>query len=713
MAVVLITKEIYDSFAEIENMLNFLVLLVGKDNFPSLPTLFYAITFDGVIPVSLSSINPDEPVFTEEQKLYIIDKYIRKLFVFNASKLKTCSYKSEIQISILELHNEVKDLLERWSKTMFRDTSIMSKRKHKLETKLLNAFYEINRYNKPLTFIQDTLVSFNPFIDIDDPLELYFSKIYVSLKSMYHLKDTIYKFYNKIVSPKKELKLASSHAIAKKSLSNYDSLEIPKGTLMTKFKGGIAVSFINSDSGDIDYDIFEQWLLDGIENATINIINFDDIVMSHKFILLGSFQIRRCSDKLFGLIQYLESKWYDKLVKLSLGVFYGTKRRFIDSDDIHMLSYLKCKIPIQFVGTILANPNLFRNLNVFILSGNLIAYQIAIVKKIKQELKMLDYGFDCINCGVFNCCLDLHNMTKSEQDERKNYSFKCFMCNTDICLKCNKTFHGGLCNYVIDPETAALIQTTSTSCPGCNINITKTEGCNHITCSITIIRNALGQEIKRKGCGMHFCYLCGDSLIDPRTGQLGDINPHFLDRGPYNDMCVTLATRERLAMAQIVREPGEVIREDLANIESDNESDNGSDNSEPPDLIEGPEEEQLQPAGEQLEPAGEQLELDDIHQEDFLIDIDRDIFMNARDAVDQILDLQPQDYQIAFLENILSLSLRNLKLLLLCIINERDEHGINYANVRRRLDNLHINNNMMIEIDFNILLSAYLAVLPN
>ncbi|KAE9393087.1 hypothetical protein BT96DRAFT_780872, partial [Gymnopus androsaceus JB14] len=37
-------------------------------------------------------------------------------------------------------------------------------------------------------------------------------------------------------------------------------------------------------------------------------------------------------------------------------------------------------------------------------------------------------------------------------------------------------------------------------CPGCQTNIQKTDGCNHITCP-------------SPGCNMHFCYRCGQGII--------------------------------------------------------------------------------------------------------------------------------------------------------------------------------------------------------
>eukprot|EP00873_Tetraselmis_striata_P033921 jgi/Tetstr1/454185/TSEL_041104.t1 len=54
-----------------------------------------------------------------------------------------------------------------------------------------------------------------------------------------------------------------------------------------------------------------------------------------------------------------------------------------------------------------------------------------------------------------------------------------------------------------DPATSALIRNTSIPCPACGININRTGGCNHMTCT---------------RCSKEFCYGCGDEWDSNRCG---------------------------------------------------------------------------------------------------------------------------------------------------------------------------------------------------
>jgi len=62
------------------------------------------------------------------------------------------------------------------------------------------------------------------------------------------------------------------------------------------------------------------------------------------------------------------------------------------------------------------------------------------------------------------------------------------------CLKCMQPRHVGDCDAAagMDAETRELLVASSKPCPGCHTLITKSVGCNHMTCR----------------CGQHFCWRC-------------------------------------------------------------------------------------------------------------------------------------------------------------------------------------------------------------
>ena len=62
------------------------------------------------------------------------------------------------------------------------------------------------------------------------------------------------------------------------------------------------------------------------------------------------------------------------------------------------------------------------------------------------------------------------------------------------CLKCMRPRHVGDCDAAagMDAETRELLVASSKPCPGCHTLITKSVGCNHMTCR----------------CGQHFCWRC-------------------------------------------------------------------------------------------------------------------------------------------------------------------------------------------------------------
>jgi hypothetical protein len=105
--------------------------------------------------------------------------------------------------------------------------------------------------------------------------------------------------------------------------------------------------------------------------------------------------------------------------------------------------------------------------------------------------------------------------------ENPDVKFYCLKCSTTKCVRCDVTpFHEGLtCDQFMewkrdndngDNSFEEYVESEKHGkCPNCSLVVSKTEGCNHITCF----------------CGTHFCYLCNEKL-DPE-----DPYPHFRGNG--------------------------------------------------------------------------------------------------------------------------------------------------------------------------------------
>lgn len=105
--------------------------------------------------------------------------------------------------------------------------------------------------------------------------------------------------------------------------------------------------------------------------------------------------------------------------------------------------------------------------------------------------------------------------------EHPDVKFYCFECSSTKCVRCDVSpFHENLtCDQYMDWRRNNdngdnsfddyLRETKHARCPNCSVFVSKTEGCNHITCL----------------CGHHFCYLCNTKL-DPKNPYA-----HFKARG--------------------------------------------------------------------------------------------------------------------------------------------------------------------------------------
>lgn len=89
---------------------------------------------------------------------------------------------------------------------------------------------------------------------------------------------------------------------------------------------------------------------------------------------------------------------------------------------------------------------------------------------------------------------------------------KCMECEMELCTGgCGRISHGDSpCEVSLDEASEELIQNSSKSCPNpeCNVQIHKSSGCNHMTCS---------------RCRTEFCWICGDELPRDEHGHYSTV----------------------------------------------------------------------------------------------------------------------------------------------------------------------------------------------
>jgi len=104
-----------------------------------------------------------------------------------------------------------------------------------------------------------------------------------------------------------------------------------------------------------------------------------------------------------------------------------------------------------------------------------------------------------VECKTSDCqCILENNMyrakgSKEEREKRRRYVVFCDGCGADFCFNCKKTHYDRDCD---NEEVAMSLKESGTPfkfCPQCKAIVTKSEGCDHMTCI----------------CGCHFCFVCG------------------------------------------------------------------------------------------------------------------------------------------------------------------------------------------------------------
>lgn len=73
----------------------------------------------------------------------------------------------------------------------------------------------------------------------------------------------------------------------------------------------------------------------------------------------------------------------------------------------------------------------------------------------------------------------------------RDLKLSCPKCHTNICFKCRDEWHG----YWVSCEKYMMnkFQEKIKFCPVCSVKISRTEGCNHMTCAF---------------CKYEFCWIC-------------------------------------------------------------------------------------------------------------------------------------------------------------------------------------------------------------
>lgn len=108
---------------------------------------------------------------------------------------------------------------------------------------------------------------------------------------------------------------------------------------------------------------------------------------------------------------------------------------------------------------------------------------------------------DCGNI-LENDKFSAHVGQEQMKKRRRNVIF-CDSCGQDYCFNCKKTHYDQDCEFFEEIQEREEIKTElaaqgieSVSCPKCKALVTKSKGCNHMTCK----------------CGCHFCMICGEGF---------------------------------------------------------------------------------------------------------------------------------------------------------------------------------------------------------
>ena len=121
-------------------------------------------------------------------------------------------------------------------------------------------------------------------------------------------------------------------------------------------------------------------------------------------------------------------------------------------------------------------------------------------------------------CRISPVCNHSNLTLKSSISGRKKHI--CGGCKMELCSGgCGRIYHGETnCNINFDEASSQYISETTKTCPGCSVNIFRSEGCNHMTCV---------------HCRTEFCFVCGEEFQRDRNNRYM-VSEHFRDNGVGN-----------------------------------------------------------------------------------------------------------------------------------------------------------------------------------
>ena len=209
--------------------------------------------------------------------------------------------------------------------------------------------------------------------------------------------------------------------------------------------------------------------------------------------------------------------------KLTLRIFFADGK-YVNSNDsrlLHMLCENKPPSPNE-IKKLMKRPDVFNTLfphvveynrhvrmafeRIIDCSHNIAAFKFTVVRCCRREPAVCDgvtFGF------------------KSEHsNQRQNHQklLKCAKCSLELCTGhgCKHgIYHGNTeCERSMDEISELAIAADSKRCPGCRSPISKSSGCNHMTCR----------------CGVHFCWVCSQELPKDERGQYSTTMHYSPDR---------------------------------------------------------------------------------------------------------------------------------------------------------------------------------------
>ncbi|KAK8896061.1 hypothetical protein M9Y10_013951 [Tritrichomonas musculus] len=126
-------------------------------------------------------------------------------------------------------------------------------------------------------------------------------------------------------------------------------------------------------------------------------------------------------------------------------------------------------------------------------------------------------------------------------DESNTNPYICPQCSEKTCISCNKKYHPGrTCEQAdMDPNRIVELKMSEAvvrSCPRCNTQFVKDEGCNHMTCP---------------RCRTEFCYLCGQVIPNGKVRKHYQKCKQFIDNAKYNQEHIEMARRQALNDMQL------------------------------------------------------------------------------------------------------------------------------------------------------------------